>query len=270
MLHDRHNHLPRLSGHWVILAGGMRTSRQFYRQVGLEEGSKSLSDDFRRNLASSLQHACTEVVASIIEDYRKQEGIQTVCLGGGLFQNTLLVANLEKQLGANEIFVPPAPGNSGTALGAGMLAWHQATQNPHRPAVRYAYSGPSCDRNEIKDVLDNCKARYAHQTTVERKLEATLQLLHTGKIVGWFQGAAEFGPRALGNRSLLASPWAAYVKENLNDFVKHRESFRPFAVAVPKERAAEFFETTAAADFMATLATIKPAARHLLEGFLLP
>jgi carbamoyltransferase len=198
MLHNRRNHLPRLSSDWVILSGGIRLSGKFYRQVGLEEGSKSLSDDFRRNFASSLQHACTEIVGSMIEHDCRQEGVQAVCLAGGLFQNALLVASLERRLGINEVFVPPAPGNPGCALGAGMLAWHHAMQKPRLPAVRYMYSGPPCDRSEVKDVLDNCKARYSLQTTVERKLNATLQLLQSGKIVGWFQGAAEFGPRALG------------------------------------------------------------------------
>jgi len=91
-------------------------------------------------------------------------------------------------LGIDEVFVPPAPGNSGCSLGAGMLVWHHAMQKPRLPAVRYMYRGPACDRSEVKDVLDNCKARYSHQTTVERKLDATLQLLMSGKIVGWFQG----------------------------------------------------------------------------------
>jgi carbamoyltransferase len=104
----------------------------------------------------------------------------------------------------------------------------------------------------------------------EQILEETVQLLAAGKIVGWFRGAAEFGPRALGNRSLLASPWGPYVKENLNEYVKRRQAFRPFAISVPSECAAEFFEYTPSARFMATLGFAKPGAARLLEGFLLP
>src|SRR4029077_17168530 len=126
--------------------------------------------------------------------------------------------------------------------GAGMLVWHQEMHKPRLPAIRCLYSGPPYDRSEVKDVLDNCKARYSHQTTTERKLDATLQLLRSGKIVGWFQGAAEFGPRALGNRSVLASTWAPYWRENLNDYIKHREWFRPFALAVPEEDCDCYFE----------------------------
>ncbi len=119
-------------------------------------------------------------------------------------------------------------------------------------------------------MLDNCKARYRYHLSDGQRIEETIQLLAAGKIVGWFHGAAEFGPRALGNRSLLASPWAPYVKENLNEYVKHREAFRPFAISVTSERAAEFFDCTPSARFMATLGWTKPEAARILDGFLLP
>jgi carbamoyltransferase len=270
MLMSPSNCLPHLNRRYVNLANGMRLSSKFYRRVGLQEGTREVSDDLRRGLASSLQNACSEIVGSIIEDIRKREGIQTACLAGGLFQNALLVADLERRLGINAVFVPPAPGNSGCALGAGMLVWHQVMQKPRLPGVRCLYGGPPCNRPEIKEVLDNCKARYSYQNTAERKLDATVQLLQSGKIVGWFQGAAEFGPRALGNRSLLASPWASYVRENLNDYIKHREWFRPFAVAVTEEDCERYFECSELCQSMNSLASIRPSANVLPDGFVLP
>jgi carbamoyltransferase len=271
MLRNPKNHLPRLNYSYVNrrLAGRLTFSAKFYQSVGIRDRQADLSDDKRRALASSLQAAITEVIGSLLEYFRDRTGIDKVCLSGGLFQNTLLVANLEKRLGLNQVFVPPAPGNSGNAVGAAALAWHQTTRHPRAAIASHAYWGPACSRSEIKDVLDNCKARYALQTTEERKLDATLQLLESGKIVGWFQGAAEFGPRALGNRSLLASPWAPYVRENLNDFIRHREWFRPFAVSVPEEDCERYFECSQLCQSMNSLAT----ARHanvLPEGFLLP
>lgn len=119
-------------------------------------------------------------------------------------------------------------------------------------------------------MLENCKARYRFHVSDDQRLEETIQLLAAGKIVGWFQGAAEFGPRALGNRSLLASPWAPYVKENLNEYVKHREAFRPFAISVTAERAGEYFDYSPAARFMTTLGFAKPETMGMLDGFLLP
>jgi carbamoyltransferase len=132
------------------------------------------------------------------------------------------------------------------------------------------YWGPSYSNDDVKQVLDNCKATYRWLNGDGPKIEEALRLLRAGKIVAWHQGRAEFGPRALGNRSLLASPWAPYVKENLNDYVKHRESFRPFALAVPEEDCARYFDATPAARFMASMGIAKPEVREALKDFLLP
>src|SRR5207248_2741449 len=191
--------------------------------------------------AASLQAAVTEVIGDLVNSYRKKTGLEKISLGGGVFHNTLLVASLERKFGVGNIFVPPAPGNAGCALGAAAWIWHQQMSKRRNQEVQSVYWGPNYARTEIKEVLDNAKARYAVQSTGERKLDAAVTLLRAGKIVGWFHGATEFGPRALGHRSLLASPWAAYVTENLNDFVKHRESFRPFAVSVREEDCARYF-----------------------------
>jgi carbamoyltransferase len=101
-------------------------------------------------------------------------------------------------------------------------------------------------------------------------LDAALQLLLSGKIVGWFQGAAEFGPRALGNRSVLGSPWAPYLRENLNDYIKHREWFRPFAVAIPEEDCDRYFVCSQLCESMNSLAQVRPEANVLPDGFVLP
>jgi carbamoyltransferase len=271
MLRGSSGPLPVLDSSFIEhgVTGHFALSEKFYRQVGIPAGGAPLSDDQRRALASSLQYACTEIVAELIEDYRKREGVDQVCLGGGLFKNVLLVSDLEKRLGINQIFVPPAPGNSGCALGAAMLAWHQ--DHPQRSQHDSGnYWGPGFKSPEIKDVLDNSKARYSIQSTSERKFDATVQLLQAGKIVGWFQGRTEFGPRALGNRSLLASPWAPYVRENLNDFVKHREWFRPFAISVREEDCARYFEASRLCGSMNSLASVRPGVDAIPQDFCLP
>jgi carbamoyltransferase len=141
---------------------------------------------------------------------------------------------------------------------------------PRNPEVRSVYWGPKFARTEIKDVLDNVKARYILHNTGEKTLESAVQLLRAGKIIGWVHGAAEFGPRALGNRSLLASPWAPYVSENLNDYVKHRESFRPFAISVREEDCARYFESSPLCRFMNTLAVVRADADVLPRALQLP
>jgi len=245
-------------------------SPKFWEKTGLPKNSAELTEDQRRNLAASVQQACAERVSQIAESLCAEHNVHDVCLGGGLFNNSLLVAGLEQSLGIDHIFVPPAPGNSGTALGAALYLQHHEQQMPRKQYRAAPYWGPGYSRHDIKDVLDNCKARFSFQVMREKQTDQAVQLLLAGKIIGWFQGAAEFGPRALGNRSVLASPWAPYVKENLNDFIKHREWFRPFAVSVPVEDAPRYFECSGLCESMNSLARVRPGVEGLPEDFVLP
>lgn len=250
------------------LAGKLCFSDKFYRATGLSQGR--MEDEQSRALASSIQAACTELITRVVEDFRRREGIEQVCFSGGLFQNVLLVASLEKSLGMESVFVPPAPGNAGTSLGAACLAWHHTLGKPRMAPLDHAYLGPRFGSQMVKDVLDNTKSRYVLPNTEDRKLDTAVSLLQAGKIVGWVQGAAEFGPRALGNRSVLASPWAPYVKENLNDFIKHREWFRPFAISITEEDCPKYFEASRQCRFMNSVATVREGSQCLPESFLLP
>jgi carbamoyltransferase len=262
------------------LAGHIAFWPKFYRAVGVdpaigkaaESGSPrpQIPEALRKQLAASVQQTCCTVAAELAERYRKQTGAKSLCLAGGLFLNPVVVSHVEKNTGFDHVFVQPAAGNEGTSLGAAWYVHHHVQGSPRQNAVSKMDWGPSYSNQEIKQVLENCKARFRFHVSDEQRLEETMQLLAAGKIVGWFHGAAEFGPRALGNRSLLASPWAPYVKENLNEYVKHREAFRPFAISVMAERAADYFEYTDSARFMSTLGKAKPEAARLLDGFLLP
>jgi len=251
--------------------GRLAFSELFYQRIGVSEsGGKIASEVLRANLATSIQSACSKVVAGLLESLRSQNKIEQLCLAGGLFLNPLLVSAIERGTGFQDVFVQPAAGNEGTAPGAAWNEWHGRLGRKRIAPMDHVYCGPAYSNDEIKQVLDNCKAAYHWANSDAEKIQAALRLLRAGKIVAWCQGAAEFGPRALGNRSLLASPWAPFVKENLNDFVKHRESFRPFALAVPEEDAGRFFEATRAARFMASMGVVKPEARALLKDFILP
>ncbi len=258
---------PKLDSRYFTrgFAGRLAFSKHFYARLGISQSTAQLSDEVRANLASSIQKACEIVVTEIAQSLRKKYDIENLCLAGGLFLNTLLVSEIEKSAGFSNVFVQPASGNEGAALGAAWLARQKIKPSLSRCALESLYLGSEYTSEEIKNVLDNCKASYRWTPSGQHAIEETVKLLNSGRIVGWFQGAAEFGPRALGNRSLIASPWAPYVKENLNDFIKHREAFRPFALSVPEEDASTYFETpTAAAQFMATLGTLRPQHRQLL------
>lgn len=272
MLRKRGSAMPRLNHSFVNrdYAKRLTFSAKFYQRTGLPADPQQLSEDQRKALASSIQAACVEVVRGLAEQLRLEYGIQQICLAGGLFQNPLLVASIEKNLGMNQLFVPPVPGNAGTAVGAAQLVWHQVLKKPRREPISHVYLGPKSTGQQAKDVLDNSKARYSVHLTEERKLDSAIQLLMAGKIVGWVQGACEFGPRALGNRSILASPWAPYVRENLNDYIKFREWFRPFAISVTEEDCHQYFDCSPLCRFMSSLGWIRANSSVLPDGFLLP
>ena len=250
----------------------------FYRAIGSavpsdDHAAVNFDDSKRANIAASLQKAASNIVCDWLTSLRSKTLENSLCLAGGLFLNSLLVAEIEARAGFENIFVQPAAGNEGTALGAAWLASRELAPRPNQTSIAAPFWGPAYSNAQIKFVLDNCKATYRWLDSDDLKLAETLRLLNAGKIVALFQREVEFGPRALGDRSLLASPWAPYIKENLNDFVKHRESFRPFALAVPEEDCADFFHVSSNARFMTTMAKANEAGRALLkglpEGFLL-
>jgi carbamoyltransferase len=252
------------------LTGAFQPSKLFYERMGIGSPGSLLTPEHKRMLAASLQEALAEVVTDLLAFLQRETGASKICLGGGVFHNTLLVAHLEREFGSGNIYVPPAPGSAGCALGAASWIWHQQMNKPRGSEVASVYWGPAYTRPDVKDVLDNSKARYSVRNTTDRKVETAVQLLQAGNILGWFQGATEFGPRTLGNRSILASPWAPYVVENLNDFVKHRESFRPFAMAVPEEEYARYFEASPLCRTMNSLASVKPGVNVLPAALQLP
>ncbi|MGH9712675.1 MAG: carbamoyltransferase family protein [Candidatus Acidiferrales bacterium] len=248
-------------------SGKLSFSNEFYESLRIPDASESrLDEPMRANIAASLQKACAVVVTEWFESLRSQTGASSLCLAGGLFVNPLLVAAVESRTGFSQTFVQPAAGNEGTSVGAAWLMWHQIMNRPRIEPMSSLYWGPTNSSQEIKAVLDNCKLPYRYCNTEDHQIEETLRLLESGKIVAWFQGPTEFGRRALGHRSLLASPWASYVRENLNDYVKHREPFRPFALSIPEDACAEYFECSTNGRFMTSMATANEKGRKLLEG----
>jgi carbamoyltransferase len=269
---DGHGTAPRLDRRFVNrgFPKALNFSERFYQRLGLPTEQDQISPQQRQALASSVQAATVEIVTRVVENLRRRHGITPVCLAGGLFQNSLLVASMERNLGFHQLFVPPAPSNAGTAVGAAYYAWHHILDKPRGNPVSQVYWGPSFTGQDVKNVLDNSKSRYFFQQTEESKLSTTIGLLLDGKVVGWVQGACEFGPRALGNRSVLASPWGPFVRENLNDFIKFREWFRPFAISVPAEEVDRYFECSQLCRFMNSLGWVRGGDCVLPDCFRLP
>ena len=167
------------------------------------------------------------------------------------------------------VFVQAAAGNAGTALGGVFHIWYQLRRHMRRPGSDSLLLGPSFGPDEIKQVLENCKLRFHYLRSSDEMLARAVALLGERKIVAWMQGRMEFGPRALGDRSILASPLDPYSTENLNVYIKHREPFRKFAASVPAELASKYFVTGPNARNLATVGRVRNEYLKTFEPALL-
>jgi len=231
-------------------------SPQFYRELGLSSRGHAPGPVVRANLARSAQDFLEEVVLQLATNFSERTNARSLCLAGGIFLNVLLVHALEARGPFERVYVQPVSGNAGTALGAAYLSRKKITGHSGRAPLSSLAVGLHANSQEMKTVLDNCKIAYRYLSGEEQTIEESARLLLRDKIVAWCQGRTEFGHRALGNRSLLASPFSEYVLENVNEYVKHREGFHPFALSVPAERASEYFDASPNCRFMTSLATL--------------
>ena len=261
-LHSGSAQWPRLDRSYFdadhLTRGGF--SRKFYAETGID-GEQTLPPAVKADLAASLQTAVEEAVCAMLGP------AQNVCVAGGLALNALLIRALEAKF--QRVFVQPAAGNAGTALGAALHAWHNFYGETQRVPFNTLCLGPSYTPAQIKAVLENCKLRFQYLLTEGELIGRAIEALKDNKIVAWMQGRMEFGPRALGNRSILASPLNRYSTENLNVYIKHRESHRKFAASVPQEQAEEYFEVGPNARYLATVAKVKPKYREIFSAAIL-
>lgn len=235
-----------------VFNGHGRFNQEFLDRLGLR---LPVSSADAPHVARGLQKTIEEIVLNLAG-----EG-GNLCLAGGLFLNVLLVESLERSRRWKNVYVQPAAGNAGTAIGAVYHVWHQLRRQPRRSAPGTLFLGPSANPEEIKQVLENCKLRFQYIRSQDQMLATAVRMLGEQKIVAWMHGRMEFGPRALGNRSILASPLDPYSTENLNVYIKHREPFRKFAASVPAEVASNYFEAGPNARNLATVGRVRPEHR---------
>ena len=234
------------------------------------------------DLAASIQAVVEEVVLRLTRSLRKEVGLPSLCLAGGVALNCVANGKILQDGQFDDIWVQPAAGDAGGALGAALLASHrlfgaprnQGAAGPNgRDAMRGAYLGPEFNPQQVRQALDRANASY--QELAEGELiDAAAEALAAGKAVGWFQGRMEFGPRALGNRSILADARSPAMQKTLNLKIKHRESFRPFAPSVLRTDAADWFDLERDSPYMLLVANVEAqrlqppdAADAALTGF---
>jgi carbamoyltransferase len=215
-------------------------------------------------IADGVQRQLGDLLLQLLQDVKARVGGGNLCLGGGLFFNSYFNSVLAQSGVFERTFVPANPGNTGAAIGAALIVAGRDHRAGRARSVS-AFLGPEYQIDEIKTTLDNCKLSYDYHHNGQ-VIERTAAALAKGQLVGWFQGRMEWGSRALGNRSILASPVAPYVLDNLNLFLKRREPHRPYSVSVCEEDAARFFRGPATSRFMEyEYEVIQPdILRHLL------
>ena len=239
--------------HQRLQSGGF--SARFYERLGLTDG-QPVPEAMRAHLVAGIQKA---VEAAAL---RLAGADGNLCLAGGLGLNSLLVSALEHALGNENVFVQPVAGNAGTAIGAVLNTWHTVYRQETRVPLRTLSLGPAYSAADTKKVLENCKLRFRYLLTTGEIVDTAVEQLTDNKIVAWMHGRMEFGPRALGNRSILASPLDPYSTENLNIFIKHREPIRKFAASVPAELCGRYFEVGANARYLSTVGRVRPECRE--------
>ena len=221
------------------------------------------------DLAASIQNVTEEIIIKIAKNISEETGKKNLCLAGGVALNCVANGVLEKENLFDKIWIQPASGDAGGALGAAFATWHMVYDKENKSfksvdKMQGSYLGPSFNDEEIKLSLKKCGAVY-HKYNEDKLLEKVADLLSKEKAVGWMNGRMEFGPRALGSRSILADPRSPNMQKQLNMKVKYRESFRPFAPSVLKENVNEWFEFTDDSPYMMKVAKVKNEKRNKIR-----
>jgi len=215
------------------------------------------------DLAASIQAVTEEVVLRLTRSLAVETGEKNLCLAGGVALNCVANGKILRDGRFERVFVQPAAGDAGGALGAALAAYHQHLERPRqvscaRDAMKGAYLGPAYAQEDIERRLQAAGAKFHVLEPPDAVIEETVTALASGKAVGWHQGRTEFGPRALGARSILGDPRSPTMQKTLNLKVKFRESFRPFAPSVLRERVADWFEIDADSPYMLLVANVRP------------
>jgi carbamoyltransferase len=215
--------------------------------------------------AASLQARLEELVLELTRGLARSTGSRNLCLAGGVALNAVANGRIRPETPFDELYVQPAAGDSGTAVGAAFHVWNETLGRPRGFVMRHAYTGPVYDDDAIRSALAETGLE-GEQLTEDTLYRSVAERIAAGDVVGWFQGRMEVGPRALGNRSILADPRRVEMKDVLNARVKHREAFRPFAPSILSERTGEWFDQSYPSPFMVLVYDVLPEKRGLVPA----
>jgi carbamoyltransferase len=220
---------------------------------------------YHEDIAASLQAVLEEIELAIVKQLHKKTGRKVLCMAGGVALNSAFNGKILPKTDFEEIFIQPAAGDAGTSLGVCYYIYHQILGKPRNFVMQSSYTGPQFSKAECKAALE--KNNLAYWVLDEKSLfEITAEKIASEKVVGWFQGQMEWGPRALGNRSILADPRFAKTKDILNLRIKKREKFRPFAPAILARATGEYFDQTYPDPFMLKVYNVLPEKREIIPA----
>ena len=224
--------------------------------------------DFHRDFACSGQRLVEEIMVTMAAHVHRETKLDNLCLAGGVALNSVANWRILRESGFHDLFIQPAAGDSGGALGAAFYVCNTVLKQPRTFRMEHALWGPQFGNDDIAAALDRAEAVYEHVSDENELLERTAEMIAAGNVVGWFHGRMEFGPRALGARSLLADPRDAKMKDIINAKVKFREAFRPFAPAVLKEHVHEYFDVAPGMDlpFMLLVPQVRSEKRSQIPA----
>ena len=237
------------------------TNNKFAKLFNMErrEPENKLSQ-IHMDMAASIQAATEEIVLKITRFLSKEYKLVNLCMAGGVALNCVANGKILKEGLFKSIWIQPASGDAGGALGAAQAFYYQELDNKRKilktDSMNGSYLGPKFTDDQVERELKNCGAKFKKLTS-DKVIKDTAKALSEEKAVGWFQGRMEFGPRSLGNRSIIADPRSEKMQKNLNLKVKYRESFRPFAPAVLFEKVSEWFEINSESPYMLLVADVK-------------
>lgn len=220
---------------------------------------------YHKDLAASVQRVTELTIFHMLNHLQRQTGLKNLCIAGGVAQNSVANGKIKENTGFENIYIPSAGHDAGISMGAALYVQHELLSKERMPAIRSAFTGSRYTNTEIKQILVDRQIAFDEYPDGEL-FEKIVSCLTGGGVVGWFNGRAEFGPRALGGRSILADPRRADARELLNLKIKRRESFRPFAPSVLAEYAPDFFDMNDSVPFMEKVYPVKKDKRALIPA----
>jgi len=249
---------------------GKLFSAQMERRLGSARAADGTLLERHRNLAASLQARLEEVYLGMLRKLGERTGLKAVCLAGGVAFNCVANGKIFEATPFELVYVQPAAGDGGLSVGAAFFVWHQILRNPRSFVMDHAYWGPEYSPDEMRRAVDSTdlgkKGCVVCELQDQELMRRAAGKIADGKILGWFQGRAEWGPRALGNRSIVVDPRRSEMKEILNRRIKHRESFRPFAPSILAEATGEYFEKSHPSPFMTLAYPVRPEKREKIPA----